>query len=273
MDAPGPGPGTPTRALPAPPQSCTGTTSPMPPGPGPSPGCLAKAISANPFFYDGQYLDHTSGLYYLRARWYDPQTGQFTSLDPLVAVTNEPYGYAGGDPVNNIDPLGLCWPSFACVVEHKVGAAATRIWNDTGGKAVHWVKTHPKKAIGIGLGILSAATGVGAIVEGATFAGVVLGMGSVAAGVGASALDYGSCVNGHEAAACVGLGLDASGAFLGAFGVAGAGLAFGEVIAEDSLAASILDGIGEFGLNVGLSGTAVDVGSAFANTAQVCSAS
>jgi len=113
MDTPGPGPGTPTRALPAPPQSCTGTTSPMPPGPDPSPGCLAKAISANPFFYDGQYLDHTSGLYYLRARWYDPQTGQFTSLDPLVAVTNEPYGYAGDDPVNNSDPtgdatLGLC---------------------------------------------------------------------------------------------------------------------------------------------------------------------
>ena len=73
------------------------------------PPCLARAIAANHFLYDGQYLDSISGLYYLRARWYDPATGQFTSVDALVAITGQPYSYAGGNPMNGSDPLGLWW--------------------------------------------------------------------------------------------------------------------------------------------------------------------
>ena len=40
-------------------------------------------------------------------RYYDPNNGQFISLDPLVATTGQPYSYAGGDPVNATDPTGL----------------------------------------------------------------------------------------------------------------------------------------------------------------------
>jgi hypothetical protein len=40
-------------------------------------------------------------------RYYDPATGQFLSLDPLVAATTTPYVYVTGDPVNFLDPLGL----------------------------------------------------------------------------------------------------------------------------------------------------------------------
>lgn len=39
-------------------------------------------------------------------RYYDPTTGQFLSVDPLVDVTAQPYQYAGDDPVNNSDPSG-----------------------------------------------------------------------------------------------------------------------------------------------------------------------
>ncbi len=39
--------------------------------------------------------------------YYDPTTANFTSLDPLVAVTEEPYGYVGGNPANRTDPSGL----------------------------------------------------------------------------------------------------------------------------------------------------------------------
>ena len=56
--------------------------------------------------YTGQYHDTETGYIYLRARHYDPTTGQFTSLDPLVSVTEEPYGYTEGNPANNIDPTG-----------------------------------------------------------------------------------------------------------------------------------------------------------------------
>ena len=40
-------------------------------------------------------------------RYYDPATGQFLTVDPLVDYTGQAYAYAGSDPVNAIDPLGL----------------------------------------------------------------------------------------------------------------------------------------------------------------------
>jgi hypothetical protein len=51
------------------------------------------------------------GLYYLRARYYNPATGRFLSRDPLVGQSWDPkslhkYLYAGGDPVNAEDPTG-----------------------------------------------------------------------------------------------------------------------------------------------------------------------
>ena len=61
--------------------------------------------------YTGQYHDPETGYIYLRARHYDPTTGQFATLDPLVAMTEEPYGYVGGNPVNGRDPSGLCGSS------------------------------------------------------------------------------------------------------------------------------------------------------------------
>ena len=63
---------------------------------------------ANPLLYAGQYLDSESGLYYLRARYFDPVTAQFLTVDPMVAQTQSPYGYTAGDPVNTMDPSGLC---------------------------------------------------------------------------------------------------------------------------------------------------------------------
>jgi RHS repeat-associated protein len=48
-----------------------------------------------------------SGLIYLRYRYYDPSVGQFISVDPLVGMTLDPYGYANGNPLQVVDPLGL----------------------------------------------------------------------------------------------------------------------------------------------------------------------
>ena len=42
----------------------------------------STGTATTPFLYAGQYQDPTNGIYYLRARWYDPTTGQFLSLDP-----------------------------------------------------------------------------------------------------------------------------------------------------------------------------------------------
>jgi len=40
-------------------------------------------------------------------RYYDPATSQFLSVDPLVDVTQQPYGYANENPANESDPSGL----------------------------------------------------------------------------------------------------------------------------------------------------------------------
>jgi RHS repeat-associated protein len=55
----------------------------------------------------GQIEDDTTGLNYLNARYQDPLTGVFLSVDPLVAKTGEPYIYASGNPSTLSDPSGL----------------------------------------------------------------------------------------------------------------------------------------------------------------------
>ena len=63
--------------------------------------------------YNGQYTDTESGYQYLRARYYDPATGQFLTVDPAFASTQSAYGYSANDPVNESDPLGR-WSFSAC---------------------------------------------------------------------------------------------------------------------------------------------------------------
>ena len=60
-----------------------------------------------PLLFTGQYTDPESSLQYLRARYYDPGTGQFLTRDPRNVITRTPYLYASGDPINRTDPSGL----------------------------------------------------------------------------------------------------------------------------------------------------------------------
>jgi RHS repeat-associated protein len=58
--------------------------------------------------FQGQYFDEETGLHYNRFRYYSPDTGQFINQDPiglLGGINN--YQYAP-NPVEWIDPLGLC---------------------------------------------------------------------------------------------------------------------------------------------------------------------
>src|SRR5579872_4817898 len=67
---------------------------------------------ANPFQYTGREFDQETGIYYYRARYYDPQNGRFNSEDPL-RWANGPafYLYVMNSPVVLTDPLGL----FPCM--------------------------------------------------------------------------------------------------------------------------------------------------------------
>jgi RHS repeat-associated protein len=65
----------------------------------------------NNYLYRGEQYDSDLGLYYLRARYYNPLTGRFMSRDPedgnqINPATLHKYLYADGDPLNGIDPTG-----------------------------------------------------------------------------------------------------------------------------------------------------------------------
>jgi len=61
----------------------------------------------NSFRFAARQLDTETGLYYMRARYYDPGLGRFISEDPIgLAGGINPYTYAAGNPVNYRDPTG-----------------------------------------------------------------------------------------------------------------------------------------------------------------------
>lgn len=65
--------------------------------------------ATTPLGFAGQYTDAESGLIYMRARYYDPTTAQFITVDPAFTTTLAPYSYASDNPINMVDPLGLYW--------------------------------------------------------------------------------------------------------------------------------------------------------------------
>jgi RHS repeat-associated protein len=68
--------------------------------------------SENPLGYTGREDDRT-GLYFYRARYYDPELKRFVSADPIgLAGGINVYGYVEGDPVSFGDPYGLWAASF-----------------------------------------------------------------------------------------------------------------------------------------------------------------
>ncbi len=86
-------------------------------------GARTTTGATTPLGYAGAYEDSESSLVYLVHRYYDPATGQFLTVDPLVTQTGQPYSYAGDDPVNGSDPNGLSWydPSWVHSAAHSVG--------------------------------------------------------------------------------------------------------------------------------------------------------
>lgn len=88
-------------------------------------GVTTGSVS-NPLTYTGREYDAASGLYYYRARYYDPNSGRFLSEDPVRHLN--PYPYAANDPVDFNDPSGaLLIEYFALVADqfHRATAIGT----------------------------------------------------------------------------------------------------------------------------------------------------
>jgi len=65
-----------------------------------------------PFAFTGREFDLEGGLYYYRARYYDPKTGVFTSQDPIGFAGGDInlYRYAFNNPLTFTDPSGEIFP-------------------------------------------------------------------------------------------------------------------------------------------------------------------
>ena len=61
--------------------------------------------------YTGGIYDQSTGLYYLNARYYNPEDGRFLTEDTYRGENNQPntqhlYVYCANNPVNYVDPSG-----------------------------------------------------------------------------------------------------------------------------------------------------------------------
>ena len=79
------------------------------------------------FLYNGRYGVETGadGLYYMRARYYNPQIKRFINRDIIDgSITDSQslnkYSYVQGNPVNLIDPFGLCAQDYFSRVGHEL---------------------------------------------------------------------------------------------------------------------------------------------------------
>ncbi len=65
----------------------------------------------NTYGFDGQEFDDTTGLNYMRARYYDSSIGRFITKDPVKGILTNPqtqnaYAFSLNNPVNLSDPSG-----------------------------------------------------------------------------------------------------------------------------------------------------------------------
>lgn len=86
-----------------------------------------QSVVGNRYGFHGRKEDPATGLTYFRHRWYDPELGRFISADPLGYVDGpSEYQFAGNDPVDGRDPLGLCQACALDAIQHMEMEAAWR---------------------------------------------------------------------------------------------------------------------------------------------------
>lgn len=82
----------------------------------------------NNYLYRGEQYDPDLGFYYLRARYYNPQSGRFVAKDPYpghidIPATLHRYLYTGANPISCRDPSGMDAELEAGEIETEISAS------------------------------------------------------------------------------------------------------------------------------------------------------
>lgn len=193
----------------------------------------------NRFRYTAREWDDDSGIYFYRARYYDPSSGRFLSEDPFRFLGGRNfYTYVGNSPISLVDPFGL---AEQCKRKRKC-RLGERLF--LGGKGLGNIAFGTGKIFGgatIGLG---GAAETGGLSLALGFYGIWSGSGNIAAGsaqlAGAFTCEFAAA---EEAS-------NTSGVFTTVFGM-GTLVYTGGNMQAASTAANI-EGLGLFGLSGGL---------------------
>ncbi|MBC2254423.1 RHS repeat-associated core domain-containing protein [Listeria ivanovii] len=124
-----------------------------------------EEAKANPYGYAGYTYDKEIEQYYLMARYYEPEQGVFTTVDPDPGDEDDPqtmngYNYVGNNPVNKIDPDGEFWQYVtAAGVGAVVGAGRYYIGNKLRGKKSTWKGAGKAALKGAGKGLMWTGAG------------------------------------------------------------------------------------------------------------------
>jgi RHS repeat-associated protein len=136
-------------------------------------------------YFAGHPEQVETGLHYMNARWLDPATGTFLSVDPVVrdvakSQSLNGYAYAENNPIAFNDPTGACIPPEC----RTVGLVSS------GFIPSHAVVVNPGSLADFGVKPGMVAGDIAAVMAGqnapGTSAGVGSGVGNAAAAVGGS---------------------------------------------------------------------------------------
>jgi len=102
----------------------------------------------NHYLYCGEQYDSDLGMYFLRARYMEPDRGRFWTMDTYEGRSHDPislhkYLYANSDPVNYADPSGMFSLSEMMATVSNVGSLAKM--------AIMGVRTWAQAKIGLGV--------------------------------------------------------------------------------------------------------------------------
>jgi len=101
---------------------------------------LTESQIGNRYCWQGREYSWITGLYYFRARWYDPITGRWLSNDPIgISGGLNQYVFCGNNPVNYRDPMGLADRAItqqefdnamASAYDDVINGTAPKLWQE-----------------------------------------------------------------------------------------------------------------------------------------------